>query len=59
MHEFTVIKPTKKASNTNFIFPLNRDLQDWVRRTSRENGVTISEMMHQVIRFAKSRHSRN
>lgn len=59
MYEFTVIKPTKKASKTNMLIPLDQELQEWIRRVARENGVTISELMHQVIRFAKSRHSRN
>lgn len=53
MEKFKVIKLPKPQSKSQFCFQMDDDLQLWIRLTAYENDVSISDVMHQALCFAK------
>lgn len=54
MEKFKIIAhKQKKDTRKQMMFYLDIDLQHWIRRLSTSNNVSNSEVMHQIIRFAK------
>lgn len=53
MEKFKIVKPTKQTTKSKFGLQMDDDLQLWIRITAIENGVTIGEVVHQALGFAR------
>jgi succinate dehydrogenase flavin-adding protein (antitoxin of CptAB toxin-antitoxin module) len=53
MEKFKVTKKKERDNKAPLLVQLDKDLQRWVRVIAAQNDSTITEVMHQIITFAK------
>ncbi len=58
MDKFKIVRPARDVTKSQFMTYVDSGLQEWVREVAHDNGVSISETMEQIIRFAKKNHSK-
>lgn len=58
MDKFKIAKPNKAPRKSQFNFLMEDDMQLWVRQLAADHDVSIGEIMHQALEYARNHYSR-